>query len=194
MSQNSLHYFHFSDYCHHLCRHVYDNVSAGVRSGLVQEVVMLNLALYFPYRGRLFQFYEPCLMDVSYQLSPVNFPSESSPLPSPGIVLTLFFGYVTGSNQRLYPLCYVSLRTSVYEFLGIINLMSSATISTSAHNATLLLSLHVFFILIFYLKILVCANIICIIYAPGFFRGLECLTQPFILLTGVDGSSSTSHV
>ena len=30
-------------------------------------------------------------MDVSYQLS-VNFPSESSTLPSPGIELTLFFG------------------------------------------------------------------------------------------------------
>ena len=28
-------------------------------------------------------------MDVSYQLSPVNFPSESSPLPSPGIELTI---------------------------------------------------------------------------------------------------------
>ena len=44
-------------------------------------------------------------MDVSYQLSPVNFPSESSPLPSPGIELTLI-GDVTGSNQRLYPLCH----------------------------------------------------------------------------------------
>ena len=33
-------------------------------------------------------------MDVSYQLSPVNFLSESSPLPSPGIELTLFV-YVT---------------------------------------------------------------------------------------------------
>ena len=32
-------------------------------------------------------------MDVSYQLSPVNFTPESSPLPSPGIELTLF-GYV----------------------------------------------------------------------------------------------------
>ena len=31
-------------------------------------------------------------MDVNYQLSPVNFPSESSPLPSPGIELTLFLG------------------------------------------------------------------------------------------------------
>ena len=42
-------------------------------------------------------------MDVSYQLSPVNFPSECFPLPSPGIELTLF-GYVTGSNQRaMYP-------------------------------------------------------------------------------------------
>ena len=41
-------------------------------------------------------------MDVSYQLYPVNLPSESFPQPSPDIELTLF-GYVTGSNQRLYP-------------------------------------------------------------------------------------------
>ena len=46
-------------------------------------------------------------MDVNYQLSPVNFPSESSPLPSLGIELILF-GY--GSNQCLYPLYHVSLR------------------------------------------------------------------------------------
>ena len=84
-------------------------------------------------------------MDVSYQLSLVNFPSESSPLPSPGIELTLF-GYVTGSNQRLYPLYLVSLRISVYVFLGIINLMSSATIFTSAHIAILLLSLDFFLV------------------------------------------------
>ena len=63
-------------------------------------------------------------MDVSYQLSPVNFHSESFLLPSPGIELTLF-GYVTGSNQHLYP------QYHVYEFLGIINLMSSATIFIS---------------------------------------------------------------
>ena len=31
-------------------------------------------------------------MDVSHQLPPVNLPSESSPLPSPGIELTLFLG------------------------------------------------------------------------------------------------------
>ena len=36
----------------------------------------------------------------------------------------------------------MSLRTSVYEFLGIINLMASATIFTSVHIETLLLSLH----------------------------------------------------
>ena len=48
-------------------------------------------------------------MDICYQLSPVNFPSESSPLPSPDIELTLF-GYVSGSNQRLYPLYHVSSR------------------------------------------------------------------------------------
>ena len=47
--------------------------------------------------------------DVSYQLSPINFPSESSPLPSLGIELALF-GYVTGSNQCLYPLYHVSLK------------------------------------------------------------------------------------
>ena len=75
------------------------------------------------------------------QLSPVNFLFESSPLSSLGMELTLF-GYVTGSIQRLYPLSYVSLRTSVYEFLGIINLiMSSVTIFTRAHIATLLLLL-----------------------------------------------------
>ena len=84
-------------------------------------------------------------MDVSYQLSHGNFPSESSPLPSPGIELTLF-GYVTGSNQRHYPLCPgpVFLRTYVYEFLGIINLSFFSTIFTSAHIAILLLSLHFF--------------------------------------------------
>ena len=48
-------------------------------------------------------------MDVSYQLVSVNFPSESSPLPSLCIELTLF-GYVTGSNQCLYPLYHMSLR------------------------------------------------------------------------------------
>ena len=53
-------------------------------------------------------------------LSPVNFLSESSPLPhfssessqlpSPGIEL-IVFGYVTGYNQRVYPLGNESLRT-----------------------------------------------------------------------------------
>ena len=56
-------------------------------------------------------------MDVSCQLSPVNFHSESSPLSSQGIELTLF-GYVTGFNQRPYPLYRVSLRTSVYDKHG----------------------------------------------------------------------------
>ena len=68
----------------------------------------IELNPFFAYRGRLFSFHEPCLMDVIFQLSPVNFPTESSPLPSPGIELILF-GYVTGSNQRLYPLYHVSL-------------------------------------------------------------------------------------
>ena len=49
-------------------------------------------------------------MDINYQLSPVNFSTESSPLLSPSIELTLF-GYVTGSNQHFYSLCHVSLRT-----------------------------------------------------------------------------------
>ena len=73
-------------------------------------------------------------MDVSYQLYPVNFPSESSSLPSPAIELTLF-GYVCWSNQRRYSQCHVSLRRSVYEFLGIINLKSSAILFTFAHIA-----------------------------------------------------------
>ena len=123
-----VHYLHFSDYCPHLCRHVYHNISAVVRSGLLQVVGMSNLTLYFAYQGRPFEFHEPCLMDISYLR--LIFPSESSPLPSPGNELTLF-RCVSGSNQRLYPLCHVSLKTS--EFLGIINLMSSATIFTSAH-------------------------------------------------------------
>ena len=56
---------------------------------------MSNIGLYFGY-------------SVNYQLSPVNFPSESSPLPSPGIKLTLF-GYVAESNQRLYLLSRLSI-------------------------------------------------------------------------------------
>ena len=32
------------------------------------------------------------------------------------------------------------------------------------------------------------------LYTPAFFRRLECQTYPFISLTGVDCSSSTSHV
>ena len=71
-------YLHFSDNCLHLCRHVSHNVSAVVRSGLLQVVGMSNLVLYFAQRGRLFLFHVLCLMDVSYQLSPVNFPSECS--------------------------------------------------------------------------------------------------------------------
>ena len=41
--------FTFSDYCPYFCRHVYHNVSAVVRSGLLQVVGMLNLTLYFTY-------------------------------------------------------------------------------------------------------------------------------------------------
>ena len=67
---------------------------------------------------------------MSVMLSPVNFPSESSPLPSPGIELILF-GYVIGSNQHRYPLYHVSLRTSVYEFLAIINLKGPVQYSSS---------------------------------------------------------------
>ena len=65
-------HLYFSDYCPHLCHHVYHNVSAVVRSGLLQVVGMSNLTLYFAYRGRLFKFLELCVMDVSYQLSPVK--------------------------------------------------------------------------------------------------------------------------
>ena len=63
-----VHYLHFSDYCPHLCRHVYYNVSAVLRSCLLQVVGMSNVTLYFAYQGRLFKFHEPCLMDVSYLL------------------------------------------------------------------------------------------------------------------------------
>ena len=63
----------------------------------------VELNLLFRLAGQTVLVPEPCLMDVSYQLSLVDFPSESSPLPSPGIELS-HFGYVTGSNQRLYPL------------------------------------------------------------------------------------------
>ena len=84
-----------------------------------------------------------------YQLYPFNLPSESSPLSSSGIEITLF-GYVTGSNQCLYQLYHVSLRTSVYEFLGIINLMSSATILPVLILQFLLLSLHVVFFFFFF--------------------------------------------
>ena len=45
---------HYLDYCPRLCCHVYHNVSAVVHSGLLQVVGMLNLTLYFTYRGRLF--------------------------------------------------------------------------------------------------------------------------------------------
>ena len=93
-----VHYLHSSNYCPHLCRYVYLNVLVVVRFGLLQVVGMSNLTLYFAYQGRLFYVHEPCFMDVSYQLSPVNFHSESSPLPSPGIELALF-GYVTGSDN-----------------------------------------------------------------------------------------------
>ena len=67
MKFSKLYCLHFSDYCPHLCRHVY-HVSVVV-----------------------FHVHKPCLMDVNYQLSPANFPSESSPLPSPRIKLTLFW-------------------------------------------------------------------------------------------------------
>ena len=49
-----LYYFHFSDYCPHLCRHVYHNVSVMVLPGLLQVFLMSNFTLYFAYWGRLF--------------------------------------------------------------------------------------------------------------------------------------------
>ena len=98
-------------------------------------------------------FLVPRAMFNGYQLSPVNFPSENSPLPSPGIELTLF-GYVTGSKQRLYPQCHVSLRTSLYEFLfpSLLNLviifittprmMSDIALSSSKYPSLLFSSLY----------------------------------------------------
>ncbi len=90
-NRNYEQYLHFSKYCPYICPHVYHKASVVVRSGHLQVVGMSSLTLYFAY--------EPCLMDVSYQLSPVNFPSESSPLPSLGIELTLFCVYLTLSRK-----------------------------------------------------------------------------------------------
>ena len=62
-------------------------------------------------------------------MSVISYPQLISPLKVLHQVLNSHsFGYITGSNQWLYPLYHVSLRTSVSEFLGIINLISSATI------------------------------------------------------------------
>ena len=50
-----LHYLYFSDYCPHLCRHVYHNVSAVVRSGLLQVVGMskgLSSTFQSPEKGQ----------------------------------------------------------------------------------------------------------------------------------------------
>ena len=116
-----VYYLHFSDYCPHLCCHVYHNISAVVRSSLLQVFGML--ALYFTH-------HEPCLMDISYLLL-ISLLKVLLCLHQ--VLNSHSFGYVTGSNQHLYPLCHVSLRTSMYEFMGIINLISSATIFTSAH-------------------------------------------------------------
>ena len=49
-----VHYLHFSDYCPHVCRHVYHNVSGVVHTGLFQVVGMSNLALYFAHLDKLF--------------------------------------------------------------------------------------------------------------------------------------------
>ena len=51
-----IYYLHFMDYCPILCRPVYHNVTAVVRSGLLQVAGMSNLTLYFAYRGRFFLF------------------------------------------------------------------------------------------------------------------------------------------
>ena len=129
-------YLYFSDYCPHLCRHVYHNLSAVACSYLLQVVRMSNLALYFSTSHVLW-------------MSVISYLHLISPLKVLHCLHQLLnsysIGYVTGANQHLYPLCHVSLRTAVFEFLGIINLMSSATIFTSAHIAILLLSLQVFY-------------------------------------------------
>ena len=46
-----VHYLHFSDYCHHLCCHIYHSVSAVVRSSLLQVVGMSNLNPLFRLPG-----------------------------------------------------------------------------------------------------------------------------------------------
>ena len=77
-------HLYFSDYSSSLSPRF-----GRLRADFVQAAGMSNLSLYFAYSGRLFSFNEPYLMDVSFQLSPVNFPAESYSLPSLGIELTL---------------------------------------------------------------------------------------------------------
>ena len=108
---------HYSDYNPHLCRHVYHNVSAVVRSGLLQVVGMSYLTLYFAYWGRLFKLHEPCLVDVS------------------SLLLI--------SHLKVFHCLHRVLNS---HFWGMpVALTNAFTHCTSAHIAILLLSLHVFF-------------------------------------------------
>ena len=87
----SVHYLHFRTIVLIFVTMFITHVSAVERSGLLQVAGMSNLHLYFAHRGRLFLFHEPCLMDWQLSVISCNFPSENSPLTSPGIELTLFW-------------------------------------------------------------------------------------------------------
>ena len=83
-------------------------------------------------------------MEVSYQLKVLHCLHRVLNLYSLGLSQDLTNAFI-----------HRAMRTSVNEFLGIINLMSSATIFTSAHIVILLLSLHVFILFCFFLPELI---------------------------------------
>ena len=69
-------YLHFLDYCPHLCRQIYHNVSPIVCSGLLQMVGMLNLTLNFASSSTSHV--------LRHWLDPVTYPKSVSSIPGEG--------------------------------------------------------------------------------------------------------------
>ena len=115
-----IHYLHFFYYCPHLCRHVYHNVSAVAHCELLQAVGTSNLTLYFAYQGRLSYFHEPCLMDVSYQLSPVYMYKNGFSIN----YIQWLMCQITKPNQILSPPSHM-LNSTITVFLLILNTFSA---------------------------------------------------------------------